>query len=295
VNGNAEQLRKQFVSHEGKRKLVVTAIGNRYSVNFEAMARTMSNLMDENIVDPTLREWILPSFSTTTTTDTTVSCMVMMATMKAYFSYKCRLACGIPRVTLEGEKEDWENILARLEKLKQYGKETIAWYQLLRPIISKFVGAFDNPDAEDNLEFWQKVAHYEGGGSGPTWLAGWINAFCVFSEKGKWMGRPIDTKDPQPSRGHSLMLDGIIYHRIESSDIPAGFAEVDVKLDDNGKNFDTILTAGQLCTQICDSEDQTLSPDGRRDTGRPLAAWWLFDKKDEQTLQKEYQARHLWR
>jgi hypothetical protein len=82
VNGNAEQLRKQFVSHEGKRELVVTAIGNRYSVNFEAMARTMSDLMDKNIIDPTLREWILPNFSTTTTTDTTVSCMVMMATMK---------------------------------------------------------------------------------------------------------------------------------------------------------------------------------------------------------------------
>ena len=99
--------------------------------------------------------------------------------------------CGIPRVTLEGEKKDWESILARLEKLKQYGKETTTWYHLLLPVISRFVGAFDNLDAEENLDFWQKVAHYQGGGSGPTWLSGWINAFCVFSEKGKWMGHPI--------------------------------------------------------------------------------------------------------
>lgn len=82
VNGNAEQLRKQFVNHEGKQELTVNAAGSRYSVDFGSMARTMVDLMDENIVDPTLREWILPKFSTTTITDTTVSCMIMMATMK---------------------------------------------------------------------------------------------------------------------------------------------------------------------------------------------------------------------
>lgn len=99
--------------------------------------------------------------------------------------------CGIPRVTLEGEKEDWENILTRLEKLKEYGDETTAWYHLLVPVISRFVGAFDGPDAGENIEFWQKVAHYQGGGSGPRWIAGWINAFCVFDEKGKWIGHRI--------------------------------------------------------------------------------------------------------
>jgi hypothetical protein len=36
-----------------------------------------------------------------------------------------------------------------------------------------------------------KVAYYQGGGSGSTWVAGWINAFCVFGEKGKWTGNPI--------------------------------------------------------------------------------------------------------
>ena len=100
----------------------------------------------------------------------------------------------------------------RLEKLKEYGDETTAWYQLLLPVISRFVRAFDDPHADENIQFWQKVCpltsviifhyishylhchkvvHYEGGGSGPTWIAGWINAFCVFDEKGKWMGHPI--------------------------------------------------------------------------------------------------------
>lgn len=111
--------------------------------------------------------------------------------MQEYFDYRFSLMCGIPRVTLEGEKKDWQLILDRLEKLKEYGEETTAWYNLLVPIISRFVRAFDDPDAQENLDFWQKVAHHQGGGSGPTYLAGWITAFCVFNDQGKWIGHPI--------------------------------------------------------------------------------------------------------
>ena len=191
VNGNAELLRSQFVAHEGKKELIVVAAGTRYTVDFGHMSRTMVNEIEKNVVDPSLREWIMPKFSTTTINDTTVCSMVMMATLKEYFSYKFGLMCGIPRVTLEGEKKDWENILQRLEKLKEYGMQTIAWYHLLVPVISRFVKAFDNPNGKDNLNFWQKVAHYEGGGSGPTWLSGWITAFCVFDVKGGWIGDPL--------------------------------------------------------------------------------------------------------
>ncbi|KIM88942.1 hypothetical protein PILCRDRAFT_813943 [Piloderma croceum F 1598] len=288
VNGNAEQLRKQFVSHEGKKELEIKAMGTRHTVDFGFMARQMTNLIDENIVDPALRAWILPDFSTTTDNDVTVSSIVMMATLKAYFSYKMTLMCGIPRVTLEGEKEDWEKILTRLEKLKEYGDKTTAWYHLLVPVISRFVRAFDGPDAEENIDFWQKVAHYQGGGSGPRWIAGWINAFCVFDEKGKWIGHRIGQTPEPPNEKfarrvkteHYLTLDGIIYHRTDTNDVPSGFAEVDVKLDDNGQKFDTVLTAGLVGARICDSEDKSLSSEGKRDTARPVVAWWIFAKKD---------------
>ena len=82
INANAEKLRKLFVAHEGKKTLVITAVGTRHSVDFGLLSREMTRLIDENIVDKTLREWILPQFSTTTLLDTTVSCIVMMATLK---------------------------------------------------------------------------------------------------------------------------------------------------------------------------------------------------------------------
>ena len=88
-------------------------------------------------------------------------------------------------------------------------------------------------------------------------------------------------KDPTGKRPNKhLTLDGITYHITETGDIPCGFAEVDVKLDDNGKIFNTILTAGLVGARACDSGDKTLSTDGRRDTARPVVGWWIFAKKD---------------
>ncbi|KAG0000963.1 hypothetical protein BGZ79_005260, partial [Entomortierella chlamydospora] len=87
VNGNAELLRSQFVSHEGQKTLEVQESGNRHTVDFGKMAKDMTAEIDRNIVDPSLREWILPDFTTTTDNDIIVSSVVMIATMKKYHKY----------------------------------------------------------------------------------------------------------------------------------------------------------------------------------------------------------------
>ena len=54
--------------------------------------------------------------------------------------------------------------------------------------------AFDAPDAKENLEFWNHVVfHHETGCGDPLEfrLTGWLSAFCVFSDKGKWIGPPV--------------------------------------------------------------------------------------------------------
>lgn len=191
VNAHAEELRHSFVAHEGKKGLEVAAAGSRYTVDFGWMSREMAELIAKNVVDPDLPDWIIPSFSTTTVNDKTVSCIVMMATFKAYFNYSFALRCGIPQVKLEGTKADWENLRGRIEKLKTYGVECVAWYHLLAPVLDRFVGAFDDPNGEENINFWQRVAHKQSMGSGPTRLSGWITAFCVFGSKGKWLGHDL--------------------------------------------------------------------------------------------------------
>jgi hypothetical protein len=192
-------LRANFVAHDGKLELKIVNVGTRFSLDFGSMARQMIALVDAHIVDPTLRSWALPAFSTTTTTDTTAASVLLMSTLKEYFAYNfVGGRCGIPRVTLAGEKADWEDILGRLEKLREYGLETIAWYHLLRPVLVRFVAAFDSPESAENVDFWGRVVYSHRGRCGPAYYSGWINAFMAFGANGEWLGHALDTVRSTP-------------------------------------------------------------------------------------------------
>lgn len=64
--GRAEKLRETCVAHSGQKRLVVTAFGNRYNVDFGELPEETTHLIDEDLADPTLRQWIVPDFTTTT-------------------------------------------------------------------------------------------------------------------------------------------------------------------------------------------------------------------------------------
>ncbi|KAJ7282339.1 hypothetical protein C8J57DRAFT_1499329 [Mycena rebaudengoi] len=327
VNARAELLRANFVAHEGKKELIVTATGTRYDVEFGSLALQMVDLIDKNVVDPTLREWVVPWFTTTTANDTTVSAVLIMATLKAYFSYGLSLDCGIPRVTLEGEKADWVNMLGRLEKLNEYGIETTAWYHLLRPVIARFVAAFDAPSSAENVDFWQRIAHHHAEMSGQDEYSGWITAFTAFNVEGKWIGHRLDLvrnlpsframaeltlgsrqrrcKSPQnswllnnsgprtlgPQIGLTLFSMGLLTTGwTDQKDVPAAYAEVDVKLNDNGVMFDCIMVGGLVGTQVTTSGDLSLSTTGKDDVVYPLSGWWIFTKKENPVTRQEEEA-----
>jgi hypothetical protein len=129
-------------------------------------------MIEENIIDPSLREWFMPAFSTTTKSDQATASIIMMSAMQKYFSYTCAIGCGLPSVQLQGGKEDWEKMLGCLERLKTFGDESTRWYELLKPVFKMFVKTLDAPESEEIKDFWQKIAHYSGGGSGPTYLSG---------------------------------------------------------------------------------------------------------------------------
>jgi len=49
VNAHAEELRLHFVKHEGKKELVVKAVGTRYTVDFGNLANQMTGQIHENV------------------------------------------------------------------------------------------------------------------------------------------------------------------------------------------------------------------------------------------------------
>lgn len=166
INKNAEEYRSKFVSFEGKKKLEVSIPGTLRTAPFDVFVTKMTDKIDENLVDKTVKDWILPNFSTTTTNDI-VSCgIIFMATAKKYFEYHAScICCGIPYVTLEGSVADWENILHRLEKLKSY--ELYIWHDMLKAILEEFVAAKNN---NPNIDFWAGICDVRHK-SGPSYLS----------------------------------------------------------------------------------------------------------------------------
>lgn len=187
-----------------------------------------------------------------------------------------------------GEKADWKIILKRLDKLKTFGAEPTQFCALLRPVVSRFVKSFDDPTSKEVTDFWQRIAHFNAGGSGPSYYSGWIAAFCFWDKDGKPLLRNLsahhEERDDAPwkdSRYPNLILDGAVYHQVDSSDVPEGFSSVPVKIDDNGLELDALMIAGSVGISVTSSGEK-LAAEGDKignDTFAPASGWWMFAKK----------------
>lgn len=306
MTAHAEELRSKFVAHDGQKPLRIDMADLS---DFGLFAQLMGKLLEKKVVDPELRRWILPAFSTTTRDDSVVASILMMGTLQKYFSYTCGCVCGLPSVTLLGTEGDWENILLRLEKLKNYGQEPTIWYNLLKPVLKRFLKTIQNPDSEEVLDFWQRIVHQYNMGSGPTYLSGWITAFCFWNADGKLLyrdeGPPTKwneerdgnfryndktsfeaafpgEKDRQKDwNGLStpyLTLDGAFYHRVDIDTVPPGYGSVPVNVDDNGHEYDTTMIAGSVGIKGKSSGRPLQDGEPGLDTIQPVTGWWIFKK-----------------
>lgn len=290
INKHAEELRGQFVSFEGKKELEVKFYGgNRYTVDFGIFAQKMSLLIEENVVDPELREWIMPAFSTTTKHDVVVASVLLMGVVQKYFDFKCTILCGLPSVTLLGERADWELILTRLDKLQTFGAEPSQCCTLLKPVISRFLKSFDDPASKDVVSFWQRIADVHNQGSGPTYYSGWITAFCFWDQDGNSM-YTVGKNEWLPN----LRLEEAIYHHIDSQDVLPGFSFVPVKVDDNGDEFDAMMVAGSVGINCTSSGDELSNGLVGPDTVAAKTGWWMFEKKSQEVLDREKKERRPW-
>lgn len=293
IGANAEDLRDSFVAHEGKQKVVVKAVGTIDTIDFGELAVLMTGEMDKHIVDKGLKEWILPDFTTTTPSDTVTASVLMMGALQSYFEYSMMLLCGIPSVTLLGERDDWVSIQRRLDRFDGWGEEAKEFAGRLKTVLRYLVRTFDEPDHPEVHEFWSKIAHHESGGSGPTFLSGWMTAFCYWTPEGK---RPSATG--LGSEKAFCYIDDTTFVPVDTSEIPSGYVSVPVELDDNGKEYKTEMVAGVVGITASSSgefidESGThsyvdwegthvkMQPEVGVTTGldsiQPVSGWWMYE------------------
>ena len=226
VMKNAEALRDKFVDFKGKKELTIVSLGRLYTTDFGDIAKRMvDEQIVQNIKDPTITEWILPKFSTTTENDRIVASVTMMATLKAYFQYSVALCCGLPSVTLLGSVEDWKLLRQRIDRLLEFNNQEgdmKKWHRLLTGVLDEFV---KTKSGVVNNKFWQKICDFSSGSGTPS-ISGWISVFAVFNKDGEWQGdeRTI-VRDMWGMKTN--------WPVIEIGKVPSGAVSVPVQINDN--------------------------------------------------------------
>jgi hypothetical protein len=227
-NGDKPEIREVFVSHEGKEKIFVAADtleGGVIQFQYEIQKRVKTEW---------LLEWIQPNFSTSTPADGMTANVLMMGLMRHYFEYYDCVTCGIPSITLKGEKADWERLLSKLNRFAEFGREPSFYADALRPILTRFVKTFEDPTNPDIRKFWSQIvsAEFSGDCGGPPFeVTGWIVGFHYWKPNGNALCRTF-TKADECFHIYQLMgsvvLDGILYAGVGTDDIPACYATVPI-------------------------------------------------------------------
>ena len=258
MSSHGEEIRETFVSHAGKKELIVYGGGTIITADYEGLSLKMVDQIAANIKDPSIRDWAIPSFSTTKPGDRVVGAMVLMASLKSYFDYKFVLDCGLPKVTLLGTTADWERVLGRAKRLLEFDCKAglmAKWHSLLEPVLIHFI---ESSKGRPDLAWWNQVCTQISGGSGPQLFSGWINVFNVFKSNGTWIGN---------------LRPGKPWPVVDDDDYAPGYAEVDVVVDDNGVKYNTTLKAGSM-GYVISEDDLSL---------QPIMSWTLLHKDKSST------------
>ena len=128
-------------------------------------------------IDSDLHAHIVLNFSTSTLKETTAFEIAFMDAMSSYFSYEFSSLCGIPEITIKGNKEDYNKILLSLESLRKYGLDW--WIDKLMPIIEQFILALEG---QPNYDFWSSIYKQKNKSGGP-FITGWISNFFPYIKK----------------------------------------------------------------------------------------------------------------
>jgi hypothetical protein len=283
-----KEVRDLFVNHQGKQPIYVqgSSLG-------DAMSKFPAEIQ-KRVKTKWLQEWIFPNFTTTEPAhDHLIAGVLMMGMMKAYFEYHASVPCGIPSITLLGEKADWEKLLAKLERLKDFGAEPTSYRAQLQPVLSRFVKTFDNPKDPEIREFWSNIVTVEtipGGCTGPRYnIDGWMTGFQFWDARGEKL-RDYWTK------GKPFVLDGITYPVRSADGLPAGYATVPIKiqLPSYIKEIDCDLLAGMVgkrvhsgapkgyfaATQELSSKLPNNVEESQHAVLHPYSAWFLYKQTD---------------
>lgn len=293
ISNRSVELSSVFFRFPGEKELGVVSRGSEHSIG-ETLELLTSGLQGQ-LSQPGMRKWVRPSFTTTEKDDAIVATILMLSAPQRCTRYKHILCSGIPSVTLLGVREDWADILSRLEMLPKFGDEVKQWYHLLKPVVSRFVKTFDAPDALEIRNFWvQMVKRWDG--PVRNVISGWLSAFCLWDINGRFLYQPAahmppeapqaEQAEPSIETDDDLVLDGQRYGSSTLQDLPCGYTTIALRSEHPDRYQDAVVLGGSIALRSNMSRSQEPAC---LDTLQPMAGWFLYQNREivhEQKVEK---------
>jgi hypothetical protein len=176
-----------------------------------------------------LLNWVRPSFSTVyiqdpgvtqNSTEEMMANALMMSSPSPSTedlpSFPCKN--GFPSITLNGSKEDWRNLLDKVDSLAKFGKEPEIFSHMLHAVLTRFVQTFDKPNDPVIRLFWNDIVTITARQklcSTTDLITGWINAFHMWAPNGD-----LAITSAIASSTQALQLDGITFPWRHRKDTP---------------------------------------------------------------------------
>jgi len=261
VDRHAVDLRYQFVDHEGKMEiriredsLAVQSLAMQWE---QLIFPKFSQAISENLNNQEVYETLSGRFSTTTATTQAASQIVLMATLKNFFEYSLVTACGIPKIRLDGSREDWVDLRDRAAKLAQWmmpgHTHGEVWIKdIVVPILDQFIDAYDG---KVNYCFWQTMVKFRRTGSGSgsfDFLSGWLPTLFPYLSKDGGKTEPNPYLRTWQESVSSLQMGA------QPNEIPSQLASVPVKWEFFGGVSNLHFHSG--FRGVTQEPDGTLSP-----------------------------------
>jgi hypothetical protein len=184
-------------------------------------------------------EFFVPEFSTTRGYERTAYQVTMLEGFSQAFKYSGGSGCGIPYVTLQGDREDWQQIYENLRMLEGLGLED--WAESLRPVIQEFINVYDrNVDVTFWKDIYKNIMMY-----GTSHISGWIIKFFPYVKETRPLGDDVEigvedstdifANNPYMTKSTEIFVknsylegDQYLLCHYSSNNIPTGISKIDI-------------------------------------------------------------------
>ncbi len=210
VSLHADELRSKWVRHSDVKGLTVER--NEFRPDgpndWASVVDGFVAQLRANTAPGVMSELMIP-MSTATSTDRTIWGMTSMHLLRHYFDFTVVTQCGIPRVRMDGTREDWTRLfpaalfLVRARCMYAFAME---WLPSLLALLKKLETEYATAESGGmgDEQFWNTICKSGGrAGSGDTtWIDGWVNVFLPYrgTEPNTFCRFPLTGYRPPGSR-----------------------------------------------------------------------------------------------